>query len=251
MYHAYTRMTSKLVERACFFLSTNFSRTLSFLRQEKGISQRVAAQELGVSQALLSHYENGIREPGFSFLLRACDFYHVSADFLLGRTLSREGSVHADPESLLSPRRCKDVVLDGDRLARLSRQLVNQATELLFLLLAETRCEAAILASFDYLSTAVYTLFRHLYQADGKNSPDLFSVPSRAFLGGAAKIDLIASEMAYVESLLLHAKEKAQFPSFSNEALSINYADQYQALLHIIHLTGERICRRTENNNIF
>lgn len=227
------------------FLSTNFSRTLSFLRQEKGISQRIAAQELGVSQALLSHYENGIREPGFCFLIRACDYYNVSADFLLGRTLTREGSFHADAESLLSPRPPKDAVLDEDGLARLSRQLVNHATELLFLLLAETQCEAAIRAAFDYMSTAVYTLFRHLYQSDGKNSQDLFSVPSRAFTNGAAKIDLIASEMAYVESLLLHAKEKAHFPVLSNEALSTDYATQYQALLHIIHLTGERICRRT------
>ena len=39
----------------------DFPRTLSLLRQEKKISQRKAAGELGVSQALLSHYENGVR----------------------------------------------------------------------------------------------------------------------------------------------------------------------------------------------
>ena len=58
-----------------------------------GISQRKAAAALGISQALLSHYENGIREPGLAFVARACDFYHVSADFLLGRTSSRDGSI--------------------------------------------------------------------------------------------------------------------------------------------------------------
>ena len=41
--------------------STEFSRTLSLLRQERGVSQRTAAADLGISQALLSHYENGIR----------------------------------------------------------------------------------------------------------------------------------------------------------------------------------------------
>ena len=66
-------------------MATDFSRTLSLLRQEKGISKRKAAAALGISQALLSHYENGIREPGLAFVARACDFYHVSADFLLGR----------------------------------------------------------------------------------------------------------------------------------------------------------------------
>ena len=42
----------------------DFPRTLSLLRKEKKISQRKAAGDLGVSQALLSHYENGMREPG-------------------------------------------------------------------------------------------------------------------------------------------------------------------------------------------
>ena len=61
-------------------MATDFSRTLSLLRQEKGVSQRKAAAELGISQALLSHYENGIREPGLAFVTRVCDYYHVSAD---------------------------------------------------------------------------------------------------------------------------------------------------------------------------
>ena len=74
-------------------MATDFSRTLSLLRQEKGVSQRKAAAELGISQALLSHYENGIREPGLAFVTRACDYYLVSADYLLGRTLSRDGSI--------------------------------------------------------------------------------------------------------------------------------------------------------------
>lgn len=65
-----------------------FARTLSQLRHEKGVSQREAAQALEVSQALLSHYENGAREPGLAFVCRACDYYGVSADFLLGRAPS-------------------------------------------------------------------------------------------------------------------------------------------------------------------
>lgn len=55
-------------------MATDFSRTLSLLRQEKGISQRKAAAALGISQALLSHYENGIREPGLAFVCKVCDF---------------------------------------------------------------------------------------------------------------------------------------------------------------------------------
>ena len=83
---------------------TDFSRTLSLLRQERGISQRKAAGQLGISQALLSHYENGIREPGLAFVVKACDYYHVSADYLLGRTDEPDGDpaprLHALAEEL-------------------------------------------------------------------------------------------------------------------------------------------------------
>ena len=67
-------------------MTRGFSETMSELRRKKGASQRTAASELGISQALLSHYENGAREPGLDFVCRACEYYGVSADYLLGRT---------------------------------------------------------------------------------------------------------------------------------------------------------------------
>jgi transcriptional regulator with XRE-family HTH domain len=229
-----------------FLISTNFSRSLSFLRQEKGVSQRIAAQDLGVSQALLSHYENGIREPGFSFLLRACNYYNVSSDFLLGRTLSRDGTVILDAESLLDSAKGREDQTISDNLALLSKRLVSNSVDLLFQLLAHTKNEDAIRAACNYLSTAVYTLFRHLYQAEGKNSQDIFSVPSQKFALSVSKIDMISSEMDYVESLSAHAKEKGIFPDLSNDALTKQYDSLYQSLLHIIHITGERInCQLT------
>lgn len=67
-------------------MTRGFSETMSELRRRKGASQRTAAADLGISQALLSHYENGAREPGLDFVCRACEYYGVSADYLLGRT---------------------------------------------------------------------------------------------------------------------------------------------------------------------
>lgn len=55
------------------------------------MSQKEAARKLGISQALLSHYEKGIRECGQDFLLRAADFYGVTCDYLLGRSTSKTG----------------------------------------------------------------------------------------------------------------------------------------------------------------
>ncbi len=70
-----------------------FSAILTQLRQERELSQREAARDLGISQALLSHYENGLREPKLEFVVRVCDYYNVSADYLLGRT--KENSIDA------------------------------------------------------------------------------------------------------------------------------------------------------------
>ena len=61
-----------------------FSDRLTTQRKRKGVSQKQAAADLGISQALLSHYENGIREPGLSFLVKAANYYNVSCDYLLG-----------------------------------------------------------------------------------------------------------------------------------------------------------------------
>ena len=70
-------------------MERNFSIVLSELRKERGLSQKEAAAKLGISQALLSHYEKGIRECGHSFLLKVADFYGVTCDYLLGRSNER------------------------------------------------------------------------------------------------------------------------------------------------------------------
>lgn len=67
-------------------MKPDFAAMLYQLRREMNLSQRKAAEDLGVSQALLSHYENGVREPRLEFVVKACEYYHVSTDYILGRT---------------------------------------------------------------------------------------------------------------------------------------------------------------------
>ena len=69
----------------------SFAQILSELRRTAGLSQRKAAADLNISQALLSHYENGAREPGLNFVCRVCDYYNVTADDLLGRSPNPDG----------------------------------------------------------------------------------------------------------------------------------------------------------------
>lgn len=65
-------------------MNCEFPKIISNLRKSRGISQKQAAIDLGVSQALLSHYEKGIRECGLDFLVRLSNYYNISCDELLG-----------------------------------------------------------------------------------------------------------------------------------------------------------------------
>ncbi|NCE63807.1 XRE family transcriptional regulator [Pseudoflavonifractor sp. 524-17] len=227
-------------------MHSDFSRCLSLLRQEKGISQRAAAKELGISQALLSHYENGAREPGLAFVTRACDFYNVSADFLLGRTLTKDGSTIVSPEELYDYSTEKDNVLHGSIVATLNKKLLVNSVSVLFDLLGKTGCKGAIKGAADVLSTAVYTLFRQLYRADGSQNEDFFAASAVSFSSGVAQSELICAQSAYAESLEEHRKKKGSFPLMNHDALMENYPGTYQSLLQIIHNTGSRIAAYTE-----
>ena len=67
-------------------MGQDFAQRFAGLRHKAGLSQRKAAAELNISQALLSHYENGLREPKLEFIVKVCEYYGVTVDYLLGRT---------------------------------------------------------------------------------------------------------------------------------------------------------------------
>lgn len=59
---------------------------LKELRAEKGLTLHQVAKELGINFMTYAHYEYGDREPSIDMLRRLCDFYDVTADYLIGRT---------------------------------------------------------------------------------------------------------------------------------------------------------------------
>ena len=71
-------------------MNSDFPRIITFLRKERGLSQKQVASDLGISQALLSHYEKGIRECGLDFLVKTAEYYDVSTDYLLGVEAKRQ-----------------------------------------------------------------------------------------------------------------------------------------------------------------
>ncbi len=226
-------------------MNESFSRILSLLRQEKGISQRKAAAELGISQALLSHYENGAREPGLVFVVKACDYYHVSADFLLGRSMSREGTTIVDVDALYDASEERDNVLKGSVLAVLSKKLLVNSVSVLFDLLGRLGNKAAIRAAAAYLSTGVYSLFRGFYRHSPDYKREVFSTTDLQYGSGLPNADMLLSITEYADALADSEKDP-NFPCMTHESLVEHYPGAYQSMLQIFHTCGTRMTRQLE-----
>lgn len=59
---------------------------LARLRKENGLAQKELAALLNLSVGTISNYENGVHSPDLSTLCKLAEFYHVTTDYLLGRT---------------------------------------------------------------------------------------------------------------------------------------------------------------------
>ena len=218
-------------------INENFSRVLALLRQEKGISQRKAASELGISQALLSHYENGAREPGLEFVVKACDYYHVSADYLLGRNLNRDGAVIA-ADDLVDAAEGKES-LRGSIMAKLQKKLLINATSVLFDLLGKVGSRDAITHASAYLSAALYQLYRLFYRQAGGND-SYFSTDSQAFDMDALSAGMTLSRIRYARAI--QSKDLAgKFPAVDAQTLSEEYPGLSQSVAQVLHAVDEQV----------
>lgn len=63
-----------------------FARRLASLRNEKGLTQQKLADTLGVSKSTISLYETGDTVPDAKNIVRLCDIFGVSCDYLLCQT---------------------------------------------------------------------------------------------------------------------------------------------------------------------
>jgi transcriptional regulator with XRE-family HTH domain len=64
------------------------------LRENQKLTQGELADQLEITRASLSHYETGRREPDYAVLNKIADFFHVSIDYLIGRTEDLQPTVN-------------------------------------------------------------------------------------------------------------------------------------------------------------
>lgn len=162
-------------------MNGDFPRIITLLRKEKGISQKDAAVGLGVSQALLSHYEKGIRECGLEFIVKCADYFGVSCDYLLGRSPERSGAVIAIDDIPEPDAAGKENILKGSMLPILNKKLIANSLNIIYDLLQKAGHKELTTEISDYLMLSVYKMFRYIYSANTKNPEGLFAVDKSVF----------------------------------------------------------------------
>ena len=65
---------------------------LILLRNKYNLSQTDVAHQIGVTPALISAYEKLERKPSIDKLVALADIFHVSTDYILGRTFKDDSA---------------------------------------------------------------------------------------------------------------------------------------------------------------
>ena len=63
-----------------------YTQRLEDLRKDRDLTQEQLAFALGLKREQYRRYETGINEIKAGFIIKICEFYNISADYLLGFT---------------------------------------------------------------------------------------------------------------------------------------------------------------------
>jgi transcriptional regulator with XRE-family HTH domain len=92
-----------------------FGDKLRALRLEKKWTQARLASRLNLVSATISSYEKGLKYPSVDVVVKLCDIFDVSADYLLGTSESQQ-------DFALSALSDEDALLIRQLISRLSKQ---------------------------------------------------------------------------------------------------------------------------------
>lgn len=171
-------------------MNKDFSRIITLLRKEKKLSQKQVSSDLGISQALLSHYEKGIRECGLEFLIKIADYYDVSCDYLLGRTPQRYSDITdiSDDASKAKSNAVSQIV---------NQKLIQNTQSVLYDYLIKIGNRKLSNYVSNYLMLATYNMFRKVYSANDDNPQDMFAVHQEVYSGfSTAAMQVISTRVS-------------------------------------------------------
>ncbi len=98
-------------------MDNTMSERLINLRLKNNYSQSFVARQIGVTPALISAYEKQERKPSLEKLIALADIYHVSTDYILGRSYKDDSSCTINVDHL------------NDNQIRIIRELVSNMNQ--------------------------------------------------------------------------------------------------------------------------
>lgn len=225
-------------------MNKDFPRIITMLRKEKKLSQKQVATDLGISQALLSHYEKGIRQCSLDFVISVAEYYDVSCDFLLGRSPERSGAKLNFDDIPEDNNEIPENLRGAALVPMLNKKIICNSLSIVFDMLAKNKNKQVTSDVSNYLMLAVYKVFRTLYSANENNQQTMFSVKKGLYHG-------------YCDSYMIRYSTKFQFTTsvecdsdsaqelkqaeYSPEILSQEYPNQSSSILNLIQHAESKI----------
>ena len=209
----------------------DFPRILALLRKERSLSQKQAAADLGINQALLSHYEKGKRECGLAFLVKAADYYDVSTDYLLGRSPSLDGSFVGENDIPDSDELDKSTRAGKDISVVLFKKMIISGIDVIYSLLGKVGNQNLTRAVSEYFMLSVYSCFRLTHRANPKNDSNMFGVKEEMAFRGAVAGRGICEGKAIIAA---NEGDKSGLPQITTASLESEYNRQATALMSLV-----------------
>ena len=211
---------------------------MTLLRKERKLSQKQVAADLDVTQALLSHYENGKRECGLDFLVRAADYYNVSVDYLLGRSPLVTGTTVSEQELPESSTTEKYEGAPSGASTFFQKKLLTNSLEIIFDLLIKAKNSELSKAVCNFLYMAVYRSFRMVYSSGKANDENTFSIPAEK-VSGLANAAMSVEDVKAMSAALNGSDDER----ITTTRLEQEYSKQAAALLSVVKASEKSLSK--------
>ena len=207
---------------------------------------------MGISQALLSHYEKGIRGCSLEFVLKVADYYDVSCDYLLGRTAQRNGatiSLNEIPDDQDGEDRPVSI---SALLPTLNKKLLTNSLNIIYSILENVGNKGLTNEVSAYLMLSVYKVYRSIYSANDKNPDSFFAIPEHLckYLIDSSQNIAEGSINAILNGQKLHKNEipvsEEKLPVLSPDELSKNYPKSAAGLYNLVQNVENKIVTMPE-----
>ena len=177
---------------------------------------------------LLSHYENGLRECNLDFLLKISEFYDVTCDRILGRSVP----VYKE-------------VIEHENTSKVNN--ICDALEIMFDLIEHCNNESVSKEIADFINIAIYRIFRLVYFSGHNSGEGIFNLPKHTYRVMAdAKMQMSESEIrcalsGWDDSGELEPIADKGALTYTKRELSALYGEKFDRLLELIASAEEKI----------